>query len=131
MKKTNDDEEILAVVEPTTDPFEGKEGFTLGRNLCSNCKKSIHNTPAKKIGGEKKVRCKSLDCECKCRTHYVGSNGHLVPYGMEDPSLSEIDTQSLPRNQQDDFIDNLNLEFKKQHKIVNTIKVDASGKINS
>lgn len=122
-----DEEEVVAHVISSTDPYDtdqyaGLGGFSLGHNPCPNCKKAIHTTPPRKKGQPVNFRCNRKDCECKCRTHYIGENGHLVPYGQPDPSVPQVDNYQLPRDKIDDIVDTINAKWNKQQNKVNTLK---------
>ena len=89
------------------------------RFQCVNCRKKIHCMAGWKKEGDLVVLIKDRcgkDCECKCRTHFVGKDGRLHRYGTIDTSNAMEDfSQDLPRNKTDDLIDEMNEEFKKEH----------------
>ncbi len=80
-------------LDPSIDPFAG----TL---RCSNCRgtktrRPIHCLVGK--DGQPRVRCtKTSVCECKCRTHYIGQDGRLRPYGVPDDSFSQSQPEVSP-----------------------------------
>lgn len=86
--------------------LETSHYITSIRNYCTSCRKGIHTG----VNSKKEIirRCKGVDCECKCRTHYVGLDGKLRPYGTPDNS---IDTDIPPKF--DPFIESINKKFKK------------------
>ena len=51
---------------------------------CVNCRKQVHCVAGYENEGDPvellKDRC-GKDCECKCKTHYLGKDGKLEPYG--------------------------------------------------
>lgn len=82
------DEEVVSQGVVTTGSEGGGSGikakaFSLKRNLCSNCKKGIHNTP------EIDSRCTDKSCECKCKTHFLAPNGRPYPYGTPADKIRE------------------------------------------
>lgn len=88
------------------------KGFTLGHSFCSNCKKGIHSTPGK-------FRCKNSDCECKCQTHYIGKDGKLRPYGIEDDSTFN-DVEVKAETESNDVIAKINEQYRKRENKVET-----------
>jgi hypothetical protein len=82
---------------------------------CANCRKQVHCIAGYENDGDPvellKDRC-GKDCECKCKTHYLGKDGKLKKYGTVDVSTALDDFEKeRPRNETDDFIDELNKEF--------------------
>jgi len=103
-----EDAEVVAVMEASA-KFKEVSGWTLGKNYCSNCKKGIHSTP-------NKSRCKNAkNCECRCRTHYIGKDGLLRPYGViDDSDEREAKLAQKYNPETDKLIADINLKMKKQ-----------------
>ncbi len=84
--------------------------------FCGNCKKKIHCIGGKKDKSEKiemvKDRCNNDDCECRCRTHYIGKDGRLHKYGTIDNSTA-IDE---PAVKYDDETDKLIQRINKMYR---------------
>ena len=107
-------EEIIVGI--TESGIELQEGLntSLSRNYCANCKRKIHcyvkidretNEP------DVNLTCKSDDCECKCRTHYVcKSCGMLHPYGVNYCTKNEA--KSISNSKSDEEINKINSEWK-------------------
>lgn len=91
-----------------------------GKVLCGRCRgsKQAHRPPthSRVKNGQIDMRCNSKDCECRCRTHYVGRDGHLRPYGSKDDSgiAADDDDAKRKRTATDDAIDYANAIFRRR-----------------
>lgn len=102
------DEEIIGIAGDA-DQFK-VSGFTLKKFYCTNCKKGIHSVP-------NKMRCKTTDCECECKTHYISRDGiHRIPYGVADPHQHPDMMSERKRDESDEFIDEINDNFRNRKK---------------
>ena len=83
---------VISLEEGMGDPYNA-------RVLCTRCRGG--DTPKKppvhcKVrNGQIRMTCTSQDCECRCRTHYVGRDGRLRPYGSRDDSYERRDPPSV------------------------------------
>jgi hypothetical protein len=95
-------------------------GGSPNKYQCPNCRKNIHCIAGYKNIGDPvemlKDRCGN-DCECKCRHSYLAQNGKLRRYGtIDDTHVFEDFAQNRPRDETDDFIDEINDSFNSRRK---------------
>jgi len=83
---------------------------------CTKCVKNVHNIAGYAKGEETpsllKVRCSSPDCECICKTHYMGKDGRMKLLGTKDNSVVEKFVQDKKRDDTDNLIDQINLDYR-------------------
>lgn len=72
------------------------------RNFCPKCNKGTH-------GG-----CHGGDCECKCRTHFYGSDGRVYPKNERQPEATP-DTEPKRSGEMDSIIEKANKAYHKLH----------------
>jgi hypothetical protein len=91
---------------------------SISRYYCSSCKKKIHcYVKVDKDTKEAVVHntCKSVDCECKCKTHYACKQcGSLHPYGEE---CNRPESQMTPYDPKSDkLIEEINKIYNESRK---------------
>lgn len=97
---------------------------------CPNCKKKAHCLAGVKKGDEEekvvmvKDRCNNAECNCKCRTHFVGKDGKLHKYGQPDNTSALFDMSEDKRLPIDDLIDQANKEYNENRNDKRVIKKD-------
>lgn len=109
-----DEEEIIGTVEAKSqgDASSFIIKSTGDRVLCPRCRKNQHNQLSQDGTGVITTRCKGGDCECKCRTHYIGKDGRARPIGVKDDSFA-YDLHNLGHS---DEIERFNSEWMELHK---------------
>lgn len=90
------------------------------RFRCPKCLKNVHSIAGYNKGEDipslLKVRCTTPDCECICKTHFMGKDGKMRLFGTKDNSFVEGYSQDKERTATDDMIDLINLQYKRDHK---------------
>ena len=88
------DEEVIGTVEPINPYSREDESLWLlakgnrNRYFCVRCKRGQHSE-----GFDKPC---NTDCECMCKTHYIGRDGKTkIPYGKKDHT-KEFDDERIP-----------------------------------